>query len=137
MTNSAPGFSKYPDYAVDIQPISAELTVQVDGRCVAASNRAVQLTETRHRPVWYIPFEDIDPEVVQATSTDTFCPFKGHASYWSIVLPGTTIEDAIWAYLTPFDECEAIRGYASFYTDKVDLFLDGELANKDGPGWVS
>ena len=136
MANPAPGFNKHPDYEVNIQPLDAELTVRANGQLVATSKRAVEVIETKHRPVFYIPFEDIDPACVKATDTDTFCPFKGHASYWSIVAGDTNIDDAIWAYLSPYDECESIRGYASFYTNKVDLYLDGQPENKDGPGWV-
>ena len=135
MTNPAPGFSKHPGYEVNITPLEATLEVRVGEQLVASSKRAVSILETKHRPVWYMPMADVDASLVVATDTDTYCPFKGHASYWSIQLTDTTVEDAIWAYLTPYDECEEIQGYASFYTNKVDLLIDGELANKDGPGW--
>lgn len=136
MANPAPGFEKHPGYEVTMEPLDAELVVRVGDQVVATSNRAVALLETKHRPVWYMPMQDIDPALIKSTDTDTYCPFKGHASYWSIDLPEQTIEDAIWAYLTPYDECKEIGGYASFYTNKVDLFIDGQLANKDGPGWT-
>ncbi len=136
MSNPAPGFAKHPSYEVLIEPSSSTLTVKVGDQVIAQSTRAVQVLETKHRPVWYMPFEDVDRDCVTATDTDTYCPFKGHASYWSIDTPSGQVEDAIWAYLAPFDECEAIRGYASFYTNKVDLYVDGELTNKDGPGWT-
>ncbi len=134
--NPAPGFQKHPNYEVRIEPLDGELTVEVDGTLVGSSSRAVQLLETKHRPVWYMPLEDLDPSLIEATDTDTFCPFKGHASYWSVKLADRTVEDAIWAYMDPYDECEHIRGYASFYTNKVDLKINGELTDKEGPGWT-
>ena len=136
MTNPAPGFEKHPGYEVNIEPLAVELEVRVGAQVVAKSSRAVSLLETKHRPVWYIPLDDIDPELIQATDTDTYCPFKGHASYWSVTLPEQTVEDAIWAYMAPYDECTNISGYASFYTNKVDVLIDGVIANKDGPGWT-
>ena len=136
MANPAPGFEQYPDYTVDIVPQTAEVVVSVDGTEIARSQRAVLLEESRHRPVWYLPLDDVDASLIEATDTDTYCPFKGHASYWSINTGALQVSDAIWAYLTPYDECAAIRGYASFYTNKVDLYIDGVLANKDGPGWT-
>ncbi len=136
MANPAPGFAKHPDYEVKIEPLDARMEVRLGDTLVAFSERAVTLLETRHRPVWYMPLEDVKSEYTTPTTTDTFCPFKGHASYWSIAANGQSAEDAIWAYLEPYDECLDITGYASFYTNKVDLFIDGELMNKDGPGWT-
>ena len=40
----------------------------------------------------------------------------------------------MWSYLTPYDECLALQGYVSFYTDRVTLEIDGELQAKVGPG---
>lgn len=136
MANPAPGFAKHPDYEVNIEPLDGTLEVRVGDTVIASSQRAVTLLETRHRPVWYMPLDDVDAGCIEPTDTDTFCPFKGHASYWSVTADGNTVEDAIWAYLEPYDECTAIAGYASFYTNKVDLYVNGELMNKDGPGWT-
>jgi uncharacterized protein (DUF427 family) len=137
--NPAPGFAKHPGYEVVIEPLTATLTVRVGNHTIAESTRAVSVLETRHRPVWYIPLEDINASCITATDTDTYCPFKGHASYFSVTIPGqtpdTNLVDAIWVYQSPYDQCQALRGYASFYTNKVDLFIDGEMANKEGPGW--
>ncbi|MEM9620172.1 MAG: DUF427 domain-containing protein [Pseudomonadota bacterium] len=136
MSNPAPGFEKHPNYEVNMVPIAEELLVKVGDQVIARSQRAVELQETKHRPVWYMPLADVDANLIKPTSTDTYCPFKGHASYWSVVLPDQTIEDAIWAYEAPYDECADIAGYASFYTNKVDLFIAGEPAHKDGPGFT-
>ncbi len=136
MANPAPGFVKHPDYEVKIEPLDAHMQVKVGDTVIADSRRAVSVLETRHRPVWYMPLDDVHADLISATQTDTFCPFKGHASYWSVTVDGATVEDAIWAYLEPYDECADIQAFASFYTNKVDLYIDGELMNKDGPGWT-
>jgi uncharacterized protein (DUF427 family) len=136
VTNPAPGFTKHPNYQVEILPLEGELSVCAGDHEIARSQRAVIVRETKHRDVWYMPFDDLDPASVTPSSTDTYCPFKGHASYWSVTTGNQTIEDAIWAYMAPYDECAAIKGYASFYTNKVDLYINGELTNKDGPGWT-
>lgn len=136
MANPAPGFAKHPGYAVDIIPQDTEVVVRLGDTEIARSRRAVLVEETRHRPVWYMPLEDIDNSLIEASDTDTYCPFKGHASYWSVNTISASVTDVIWAYLSPYDECESLRGYASFYTNKVDLYVDGEPANQDGPGWT-
>ena len=136
-SNPAPGFQKHPNYEVTLQPISDTMTVEVNGTEVARSTRAVQLLETKHRAVWYMPLDAVDQTVIEQTDTQTYCPFKGYASYWRINAGGQTVDDAIWAYMDPYDECLPVKGYASFYTNKVDLKINGELMNKDGPGWVA
>ena len=47
----------------------------------------------------------------------TYCPFKGHASYYS--LAGGP-ENAVWTYEEPYDEMLAIKEHLAFYPDKVD-----------------
>ncbi|MEM7077924.1 MAG: DUF427 domain-containing protein [Pseudomonadota bacterium] len=137
MANPAPGFNKHPDYEVRIEPLERELVVKLGDTEIARSQRAVTLHETRHRPVWYLPLEDVDARHIRASDTQTYCPFKGYASYWGVHTPDAAAEDAIWAYMAPYDECLNVSGYASFYTNKVDLYFDGELADKAGPGWIT
>lgn len=134
MANSAPGFDLHPGYQVDIKKLEGELTVHAHGQIIARSKRGVVVEETKHRPVWYMPFVDLDANFLVASDTSTYCPFKGHASYWSIALPEHTVTDAIWVYPNPFDECMAIAGYASFYTNKVNLIIDGKTVDSSGPG---
>ncbi len=134
MANPAPGFSKHPHYQVEIVPQAAELVVSVQNIEIARSTRALRVKETKHPDVWYIPLADVDANKITPTQTHTYCPFKGNASYWSIKVGTQEIEDALWAYEAPYDECAEIKNYASFYTHKVDLFIDGKLTNKEGPG---
>ena len=82
--NPAPGFAKHPGYEVKLEPVAQMMTVELAGREIARSNNAVLLTETKHRPVWYMPLADVDAQFITATDTQTYCPFKGHASYWSV-----------------------------------------------------
>ncbi len=47
----------------------------------------------------------------------TYCPFKGHASYYSL-MNGPV--NAVWTYEEPYDEMSMIKGQLAFYADKVD-----------------
>ena len=136
MNNSAPGFQQHPNYEVLIEPSPARIRVLVGDTVLADSQKAVAVTETRHRPVWYLPREDVIENLLSATDTSTHCPFKGDASYWSVTTEDGTLDDVMWSYLTPYDECLALQGYVSFYTDRVTLEIDGELQAKVGPGWT-
>ncbi|MGH9126297.1 MAG: DUF427 domain-containing protein, partial [Acidimicrobiales bacterium] len=61
------------------------------------------------------------------TDTVTHCPYKGAATYWSIVVCGTEHPDLVWGYRAPFPESQKIAGLACFYNEKVDLYVDGVL----------
>ncbi len=124
MANPAPGFEKHPDHRVDISPFEGRVTVHLGGTQIAASERALQLDESRYGPVYYLPLEDVDQTLLTPTDTDTYCPFKGHASYWSISTPEQTVEDALWAYQDPFDECAALKDHGAFYGSKVEVSVE-------------
>ena len=136
MSNPAPGFEKHPNYEVTIEPLGHHVEVRAGNTVIAASDNAVLLNETKHRPCWYIPRSDLNQDLITPSETETYCPFKGYASYWHIETEDGQIEDAIWAYLTPYDECLPVAEYASFYTNKVEVYINGELTDTSGPGWT-
>jgi uncharacterized protein (DUF427 family) len=49
-------------------------------------------------------------------------PYKGEAEYWSLRAGEA---DLARSYRTALPESQKIAGLISFYTDKVDLYLDG------------
>ena len=53
------------------------------------------------------------------------------ANYYSVVLPsGERRENIVWWYRTPQLECAEIRGFAAFYDEKVDVWVDGEKVQR-------
>jgi uncharacterized protein (DUF427 family) len=127
MSNSAPGFASYPNHRVTVTPSARRVCVLVGDTVIADSSSTLEVDESRHDRVWYVPPEDVDEQRLRPTTTATYCPFKGHASYWSIDSGGLTVTDAVWAYLTPYDECSRLAGYYAFYPDRVRLEVDGEV----------
>ncbi|MDH3642422.1 MAG: DUF427 domain-containing protein [Gammaproteobacteria bacterium] len=136
MSNSAPGFEAHPGYEVKIEPSGAHVRALVGATVVADTTSALAVTESRHRSVWYLPLADVDQALLTRTDTSTYCPFKGHASYWSISAPEANLEDAVWGYESPFDECVPLTGYVAFYTDRVALEVDGQPLAAVAPGWT-
>ncbi len=98
------------------------VTIRVDGRVVAESDRARLLFETGLPPRYYLPAEDVDPSVLEDSDTVTRCPYKGTTSrYHSLRVGDRLVEDAIWVYDHPHDEVRGIGGLLAFYDDKVDI----------------
>ncbi len=126
MNNPAPGFARHPDHRVIATRTPRHVRVLVGDTVLADSRAAFLVEESRHDPVWYFPPEHVAQDRLTPTESTSYCPFKGHASYWTIDASGETLKDAVWAYLAPFDECRALAGYFAFYPDRVQLEVGGE-----------
>lgn len=121
MANPAPGYLEHPKHRVAIQHSTTEISVHLGEFELARSTNALYVEESRHQPVWYLPLSDIQSAYLKPTSTETYCPFKGYANYWSIETPTDTITDGLWGYQAPYDECLTLANYAAFYSTKVDI----------------
>ena len=122
MPNPAPGFEKRPQHTVEIAPAPGQLTVSFAGTELARSSAVLALAEASYPLVYYIPLADVDAAAIQPSDTSTYCPFKGHASYFHVSVNNESkLTDAIWTYRPPYDECLAIKDYVAFYTDKLTV----------------
>jgi uncharacterized protein (DUF427 family) len=109
------------DHPITITPTKGRVQVKFGGRVVADTTRAVTLQESSYPPVQYIPREDADMSLLQATTHKTQCPYKGDASYFSVKADGNkTAENAVWSYEQPFPAVADIKGRLAFYPDRVD-----------------
>ena len=127
MSNPAPGFARHPDHSLRFEPCRARASHGTT--VVARSDKAVKLFEADDPPVIYFSVADCrDEHFVADEGHSTYCPFKGHATYWN--LEGTDRPDgerAAWSYEDPYDECESIRGFVAFYTERVTVEeIEGE-----------
>lgn len=121
-TNSAPGNKKHPDHRIATRPAGVRVRVTFKGEVIADTREAIQMEEamqgsTAAPVVYYIPRQDVRMQRLARTSHSTYCPFKGHASYFSLV---DGPENAVWSYEQPYDEMIAIKDRLAFYPDKVD-----------------
>ena len=121
MTNPAPGFQKVPRKHIEVRPAGKRVCVTVKGEILADSRNALEMKEGSYPPVYYIPRSDVRMERLVRTQHSTHCPFKGDASYFSIV---NGPENAIWSYEQPYDEMLEIRDLLSFYPGKVDVSFE-------------
>jgi uncharacterized protein (DUF427 family) len=115
--NPAPGFKKHPDNRIVTKPAGVRVQVKFKGELIADSRDALVLEEGSYPPVFYFPRRDVKMERLARSTHQTYCPFKGQASYFSL-LGGP--ENAVWSYEQPYDEMSAIRELLAFYPDKVD-----------------
>jgi uncharacterized protein (DUF427 family) len=115
---------KVPDashpISIDAGPI--RVVARVADTVVADTSAALTLREAGYPPVHYIPLDDVVPGTLRPSSSHSYCPYKGDASYYDIVLPGgKELADAVWTYQAPYPAVDAIAGYVAFYTDRVQV----------------
>ncbi len=122
--------AKDPYTRIDVLQSSRNVRVEIDGVVIAESDRARFLFETNPPTRYYLPKTDVDFTYLTPTDTETHCPYKGTARYWSVTTTGETHEDVVWGYDAPFLECQLIAGFVSFYNEKLDIYVDGVLEEK-------
>jgi len=116
-----------PYSRVDILASSRHVRVELDGVTVADSRQPRILFETGLPPRYYLPLTDLRMDLLRPSEAASHCPYKGTASYWSVDTGQAEHRDIVWMYRFPLPESQKIAGLACFYTEKVDLFVDGEL----------
>jgi uncharacterized protein (DUF427 family) len=108
---------------------------------IAETRNAARILETASPPSFYIPPEDVRTDLLVKARGASICEWKGSATYWSLDIDGCIAPSVAWTYETPFPDFAKIRGYYSFYPDKVDCYVDGEQvrAQLGGfyGGWVT
>jgi len=117
-----------PYTRVDILPSSRPVRVEVGGVVIAETSQAMLLFETGLPTRYYLPKTHVRMDLWRPTATESHCPYKGQASYWSVAVDGDVREDAAWSYPTPLPESERVAGLVCFYPDRVDVFVDGRPA---------
>ena len=109
-----------PDHPISIVANPSRITVVVGGRVVAETRSALTLREASYPAVQYIPRRDVDMTALIRSEHQTYCPYKGDASYFSIPAGGDRSVNAVWTYETPFEATAQIKDYLAFYPDRVD-----------------
>ena len=109
-----------PNHPITVTPTSGRVVVTVGGHVVADSRNALTLQESTYPAVQYVPIADVDTALLERSTTESYCPFKGEAGYYSIIAEDTKAVDAVWEYRDPYDAVAAIKDHVAFYPDRVD-----------------
>ncbi|BAL75113.1 DUF427 domain-containing protein [Bradyrhizobium cosmicum] len=125
-----------------LEKTGARLRVIFNARTIADTTAAYRVLETSHPPVYYIPPDDIVRHYLLDAPGGSWCEFKGHAKYWSLVVDGRTSEQAAWSYPAPTPQFADIAGHLAFYASRVDeCWVDDERVQpQDGDfygGWIT
>ncbi|HEX2198783.1 MAG TPA: DUF427 domain-containing protein [Burkholderiales bacterium] len=116
--NSGPGYARHPEHRITLERASLRVQVKFDGEVIADTRDAIAMKEGSYPIVYYVPRTDVKMDRMVRSAHTTYCPFKGHASYYSLAKGP---QNAVWSYEQPYDEVLAIKERLAFYPDKVSI----------------
>lgn len=85
-------------------------TATWNGTTIAHSDDTV-VVEGNH----YFPPDSVRAEYLKPSQNSSICPWKGTASYYTLVVDGVENPDAAWYYPQPKSAAENIRGRLAFW----------------------
>jgi uncharacterized protein (DUF427 family) len=109
-------------HRIDIRSTSRHLVVRDGDQVIADTQQPLALYESGFAPRWYVRREDIAESFLRPVEAQTFCPYKGLASYYDV----GDRKRAAWSYVNAWPEVARVRNFVSFEPDKIDVYLDGE-----------
>jgi uncharacterized protein (DUF427 family) len=81
-----------------------------NGTVIAESDKT-EVVEGNH----YFPPSAIKSEFFKPSGTHSVCPWKGTASYYTVVVDGKENSDAAWFYPQPKDAAKQIKDHVAFW----------------------
>ncbi|CAF2642623.1 unnamed protein product [Rotaria sp. Silwood2] len=90
-------------------PVGNRVKAIWNGIIIADSDKAIKFDNNI-----YFPPDSINREYVEDSSTHTTCPWKGVASYMTIVVDDEKFVDAVWYFPMPKEAAMDIKGYFAF-----------------------
>ncbi len=112
------------NHRVWTEPNGRRVRVFVGGQAIADSKSTIYVFETGHLPVYYFPRSDVRFDLLEPTDHHTHCPYKGDASYFSVVAGDRRADNAVWAYPHPLPSVPELADYVAFYWDSVDAWYE-------------
>ncbi len=117
-TQKVPG----PDHPIHLEARPRRVRARYMGHVIADSDSVLMLREAGYHPVAYFPRQDVSMEYLSRTDRRTHCPYKGHASYFSVLMDGQLAEDAAWTYEAPYPAMEMIGERIAFFPHPVEVY---------------
>ena len=80
---------------------------------VIAESDTTEVVEGNH----YFSLDSVNQEFLKSSDTQTFCPWKGTASYYHVEVNGTRVDDGAWYYPDPENAASQIKDMVAFWKD--------------------
>lgn len=119
------GHPRDPYHRIDVHESSRPVHVTADGRELGKTERAMALFETGLPVRFYIPEVDVRQGLLEPSSTEARCPYKGKSVYYHADVDGQRWEDVAWSYPSPEPGFGRLKDRVCFHQEHVTVTLDG------------
>ena len=115
------GHPRNPYHRIDCLQVRRRLRVELHGVVLVDTADVVGMYETSRLPQLYASRQATRMDLLAASDTVTYCPYKGAATYWTAQVRGRVVEDVAWSYDDPLPECAAVAGMLSFDPARAEV----------------
>ena len=114
-----------PRHYMRIKPVKGRVRILLGDVVLAESTDALRLLEAGHDiydPVLYLPLADVRANLAPVEKR-TYCPLKGHASYFDLVSDQGQVEvpEIAWSYRETLDCAVGIKDLVAFDASRVAI----------------
>jgi uncharacterized protein (DUF427 family) len=118
------GHARNPYHRVDCLRSGRRLVVEAGGVTLVDAATTLAVYETALEPRLYVDPALVRTDLLEASATRTYCPYKGTASYWSARVGDDITEDVAWSYEDPLPESLPLAHLLSFDDARVAVHHD-------------
>lgn len=118
------GHARNPYHRVDCLRSGRHLVVEASGVTLVDTTNTLAVFETSLEPRLYVDPALVRTDLLESSSTRTYCPYKGTASYWHANVGDEVVEDAAWSYENPLPESLPLAHFLSFDEARVAVRHD-------------
>jgi uncharacterized protein (DUF427 family) len=117
------GHPRNPYHRVDCLRSGRSLRVEAAGVTLVDTTDTLAVYETALEPRLYVDPRAVRRELITSV-TQTYCPYKGTATHWSVRIGDVLLDDVAWSYEEPLPESVPLRHFLSFDDNRVDVIHD-------------
>ena len=119
-----------------------EISVVLGSETIIETTHSWRVLETASPPTYYLSPDEFSPGVLRPCAGESWCEWKGRATYYDLVSGETVAKSAAWTYLDPTPAFAPIAGHVAIYASRVDrCTLDGEVVRAQVGdfygGWIT
>jgi uncharacterized protein (DUF427 family) len=118
------GHPRNPYHRVDSLRSGRRLRVEAAGETLVDTAETLAVYETALEPRLYVDPRLVRTDLLTASATQTYCPYKGTATYWTARVGDVVIDDIAWSYEEPLPESIPLGHFLSFDAARVTVVDD-------------
>lgn len=104
------------------------IDIHLGGVRIASTARSWRILETSHPPTYYLPKAAFAEGVLRPCEGDSWCEWKGQASYFDVIAGGQEESRAAWTYWEPVPAYAAIAGAIAVMPARMErCTVNGEV----------